>query len=138
MIEAKGQASAVLYDLVRAVNGDTSPYVPPGLVGSFLNRDRTSERRSAFEPYLSQVSLDLVDVTIGQALDELVRQAPGLGWAVQERLAVDTTQGRNPIGPRSLRCNVVLFAGDSWSDSSDHIDPGPDEATEAPNRLPEP
>ena len=138
-VSVSGQAFAVVYDLVRIANKDTSPYVPQSLVGSFINRDRATERRSPFDPYKAQVSLNLVDVSIGQALDELIRQAPGLGWAVRERVRERTSPQAAPSeeggGPR---CNVELFASDSWMDSSHYIAPVMDGVPDPAQRRPTP
>jgi hypothetical protein len=111
---ASGMAFEVVYEAVRARNRDQSPAPPPGLVGSIA---------SSPDPYRTFVSVDLQQASLADILDAVVRDAPGLGWAVRE-LRVPKRQRRDDDPQEGLetRCNVVLFAGDSWTDSPDYID----------------
>lgn len=94
-----GPAFAVAFQAVKAINGDKRNLPPPGLVAD----DQT---------YRSVVTVSAVQTSLADVLSAIVRQVPGLGWAVRELRPVRQTISS------AAQCNVVLFSGDSWIDTS--------------------
>lgn len=97
----------VLYRTYRAWGDVTTSYIRSGLVGSVLG-DRPPDPY----PFTAYVTLGLVDSSLETALNTMVQQVPGLGWAVQElTLGPDSSQGD---AASRLGCNLTLFSGASW------------------------
>ncbi len=126
-LDAEGAAFEVQYQLVRAANRDRSPYVPPGLMRSGtrgLDQPWPPEEDDGVL-YRSLVTLHLRDVSVAEALNALVRQVPGLGWALVERYGSDTrgsVVGREShASPRpKLPCTVELV-GPNGMTSGSHV-----------------
>lgn len=101
---ATGPVFEVNYQLYRAWSRDQSQYVPPGLVGEGADPTR----------YRTVVAVDLLAPMLEEVLDAIVQQVAGLGWAIKEvrRPApeVDATERDG--------CNLALFDGQSWADTS--------------------
>jgi len=109
---ASGSAMQVVFEAIQAANRDTRPVPPPGLVGS-------SGAQVSVDVYRAHVNLNLSGVTLGDVLDAVITAVPGLGWAVQEH--VDKEQSGKQTSP--VRCQVLLFSGDSWAESGWYINP---------------
>ena len=100
MIEASGAAFAVKGEIARAANGDPPPSVPRGLVVGGLHPPRENPRL-----LVTPVTLMLRDVSVLEALAELVLQVPGLGWAARE----DTVLGGPERNARRPSCVLELL-----------------------------
>lgn len=114
-LTTSGEAFEVLYRIVRAWTGDNTPYIPPGIVGVGGVDQRP-------DIYRMQVTVDLTEGSLEEALNAVVRQVPGLGWAVREiSLPSQKPQGKDP-DPGSAAvlpgCNVTLFDGVAWLETS--------------------
>jgi hypothetical protein len=116
-LTASGSAIEVAYEVFRAADGDTSPRIPPGLVGG-------SQSADAADVYRQFATLNLTESTLEEALDSLVRQVPGLGWALQERLDEWRIEKVAPgaTSPAAV-CQVLLFSGDSWGETGWYLTP---------------
>ncbi|MCL4848685.1 MAG: hypothetical protein KJ066_19225 [Acidobacteria bacterium] len=108
-LTTSGKAHEVLYRIFRTWADETGPYVPPGLVG-------TGSVDSDPWPYTALVSLALEDASLLSALMALIEQAPGLGWAIEERA---WSAAESPRTAPGLGCNIALFRGQSWLVTSD-------------------
>jgi hypothetical protein len=107
-LTASGEAFEVLYRIVRTWTDDQTPYIPPGIVGSLGERPDT---------YRVRVAINVVNGSLEDALNEVVVQAPGLGWAVRE---VSHSSGNaKGAGNKDARgCNLALFDGAGWLETS--------------------
>lgn len=85
--------------------------MPPGIVG------REGHRPDA---YRMPVTVELTNSSLEHALNEVVRQVPGLGWAVRDVDLASTGQARQTADrPAAARgCNVALFDGVGWLETS--------------------
>lgn len=103
-----GEAFEVLYRIFRTWTDERGLYVPPGMVG------RDSERSHA---YRTAVTINVTNSSLENALNELVVQIPGLGWAVRETSW--KISDSNKSGDSAARgCNLALFEGVGWLDTS--------------------
>lgn len=93
-----GSAFEVLYQIFRTWANDQGPYLPPGLLG---NEDR--------ETYLAEVSVNVANSTLEDALYALVEQVPGLGWSIKEERGMSFSPAGEQRG-----CSLGLFTGRSW------------------------
>lgn len=125
-LDAEGQAFAVKQELVRAANRDRTPIPPPALIRSGLSSldmvERPLEDDGIF--YRSPVTLHLRDVSVAEALNALVLQVPGLGWALVERYEIVVAgpgPSRDPRTPdrRKLPCTVELVGPNGMTSGSD-------------------
>lgn len=92
-----GSPLELLDRLVRTWNDDRAPSLPPGLIGG---DDR--------DPYLAPVSITVTASTFEDALNALIQQRPGLGWAIQEK------RRRAESADEIVECSVDLFTGQTW------------------------
>lgn len=109
-LSTSGEAFEVLYRVFRTWSDDQGPYVPPGIVGREDRRPDT---------YRLPVTVDLINSSLENALNEVVRQAPGLGWAVREVTLASSEQGTSNSRPKTIPgCNVALLDGVGWLETS--------------------
>lgn len=88
-----GPAYAALYQLVRHVNRDSRPMLPPGYIGSK-------------DAYLTIVDVSFSNATLAEVLDEIAGQVPGVGWAIR-----DSSESSNAT---TRICLVELFTHTGW------------------------
>jgi hypothetical protein len=97
------------------------------MVTGELSRRRASLARAAnlwpFDFYDTPVSVRLDDATLGEAMDALVKTAPGVGWAIEERVDQSSGHGSQARGEEGAPtyCMVKLFTGDSWLHTSGSV-----------------
>lgn len=110
-LTANGEAFEVIHRIVRTWSADRSPYIPPGIVG------REGQRRDL---YRMPVTLDLLNSSLENALNDGVRQVPGLGWAVREVNLASREPKANTAGAEKAipGCNLALFDGVGWLETS--------------------
>lgn len=113
-VAGRGRAVDMLTRAVRAANGEPAPTRPGGIVGSGAASAEMARRVALME---TGVSLNVDRGTLEEALDAIVRGAPGTGWGIREV---------RQEGPGGLRRNVVLFTDGPWPQSRRFVDPSPD------------
>ena len=111
---ASGSALDVVFEAFRHATGIGRDAPPPSIVGDEAPR----------ASYRAYVSVDLPGGSLAEILDAVARQAPGLGWAIQET-EYPSTFAALPSQAKSsrLRCQVQLLSGDSWLTTGWYIDP---------------
>jgi hypothetical protein len=98
-IQLVGRATEVLQKLYWLWQGRTPPSPSGGVVGSEVSRS---------DAHQAIVTVNVFDDSLEAALDQLVLQAGGLGWAARE---IDDPRG-SPGNAQA--CNLTLFTGDVW------------------------
>lgn len=97
-----GSVYAALFQLVRHVNRDSREMLPPGYIGED-------------DAYRTSVNLSVLNTTFAETLDEIVAQAPGVGWAIKDSPSRPDTAARV--------CLVELFTSTSWLRTSWDVRP---------------
>ncbi len=98
-IETSAPLFEAVYQVYRAWSHETSPftYIPPGIVGSL------GDTRRSDELFRTPVTVNLRDVTLESALDEVVHKAAGVGWVLKRALSEQHGVG----------CELALFTSES-------------------------
>jgi hypothetical protein len=102
-VVTSGQAFEVLYRLYRIWSSDTTPEIPPGMIGSS-------------DLYRTVIALNTAEASLQDTLNAVVEQVPGLGWALRERyVALKQADGQVTQTPA---CELALFDSSSWLNTS--------------------
>lgn len=105
-----GSAIDALNRLVRQARGQQGDGVPPGLVGGGGGM-RAQDGEEAAALYQTPVTVRLTSPSVEQVLNEIVLQAPGVGWAVR---GTEVEPAAGGGWAHRSRCVVELFTARTW------------------------